>query len=255
MEKAIEKKKSWKNYFTATNIMIAILLVFYLLDKYLPLPKDYKGFNCWINDLSPAVNYIFGWCGGLLMNSMAVGETLVGGMAIYRQFTCMFLHADILHLIANLVGLYFIGNYAEKKYGWWLTYIIYFLVGFLQYLITDPIFAAIAPEKFAETYAMPSCGASGGIFALVGASLAAIFFDIKSFKKIGKPTLIISAIYGVLTTYVVSFGWTTVCHNVSLILGLVCGVVIMLPFFILKKSKFARNNEENVQANIDNNAI
>lgn len=251
MEKTFEKEKSWKDYLTVTNFMIVILLIFYLLDKYLPLPKDYTGFNCWDNELPPAVNYIFGWCGGLLMNSMAVCDTIVGGMDVYRQFTCMFLHADILHLIANLMGLYFIGNYAEKKYGWWLTYIIYFLVGFMQYLITDPIFAAIAPEKFAEIYAMPSCGASGGIFALIGASLAALIFDIKGFKKIGKPTLIISAIYGVLTTYVVSFGWTTICHNVSLILGLVFGVVIILPFFLLKKGKFAITNKSNIESDID----
>lgn len=116
----------------------------------------------------------------------------------------------------------------------------------MQYLITDPIFAAIAPEKFAEIYAMPSCGASGGIFALIGASLAALFFDIKSLKQIGKPTLIISAIYGVLTTYVASFGWTTICHNVSLILGLVFGVVLILPFFLLKKGKFAITNKSNI---------
>ncbi len=252
---ALEKKKTLKDYLTATNIMIVILLFFYLLDKYLPLPKDYTGFNCWNPEISPAVNYLFGWCGGLLMNSMAVGETLVGGMAVYRQLTCMFLHADILHLTANLLGLYFVGNYVEKKYSWWLTYIVYFLVGFMQYLITDPIYAAIAPEKFAEIYTMPSCGASGGIFALIGVGLAALLFDIKSFKQIGKPTIIISAIYGVLTTYVVSFGWTTVCHNVSFILGLIIGVLIILPFFLLKKGKFAKENKSNIQSEKDNNVV
>lgn len=239
------EKAKYKKYLTATNIMIVVLFIFYLLDKYLPLPKDYTGFNCWNDEASPAMNYIFGWCGGLLMNSMGVGQNLVGGMAVYRQFTCMFLHADILHLTANLVGLYFIGNFAEKKFGWWLTYIIYFIAGFMQFLITDPIFEAISPDKFAEVYSMPSCGASGGIFALVGASLAALFFDIKGFKKVGKPTLIVSAIYGVLTTYIVSFGWTTVCHNVSMVLGLIFGVMIILPFFLLKKGKFAR--AENIE--------
>ena len=242
MEKALKKEIKLKDIFTATNIMIVILVIFYILDKYLPFPKDYTGFVLWDDNLPPAVNYIFGWCGGLLMNHMAVSSSIVGGMEIYRQFTSMFLHGDILHLIANLVGLYFIGNYAEKRFGWWLTYIVYFLAGFMQFLITDPIFAAIAPEKFAETYAMPSVGASGGIFALIGLSLAAIFFDIKSFKKIGKPTIIASAIYGILTTYVVSFGWTTICHNVSMILGLIFGVLIILPFFIMKKGKFNPNN-------------
>lgn len=247
------KKINYKKHLTATNLMIVILLILYLLDKYLPLPKDYNGFNCWEAELPPALNYIFGFCGGLLMNSMAVCKNIAGGMAVYRQFTSMFLHGHVLHLIANLVGLYFIGNYTEKKYGWWLTYIIYFLVGFMQFLITDPLFAAISPDKFAESYNMPSCGASGGIFALAGVSLAALFFDIKSFKKIGKPTIIVSAIYGVLTTYVVSFGWTTVCHNVSLILGLIFGVIIILPFFLLKKGKFAREDNSPAQSDVDKN--
>ena len=255
MEEALKKKKTWKDYLTATNIMIVILSIFYLLDKYLPLPKDYTGFNCWNNELSPAMNYIFGWCGGFLMNSMSVSSNIVGGMDVYRQFTSMFLHADILHLIANLIGLYFIGNYTEKKYGWWLTYIVFLIVSFMQFLITDPIFAAIAPEKFKEVYSMPSCGASGGIFALIGIALAALFFDIRGFKEIDKPTLIISAIYGVLTTYVVSFGWTTVCHNVSLILGLIIGVLIILPFFLLKKGKFARTDDLTNQSATDNTSL
>ena len=111
------KNIHYKKYLTATNIMIVILLIFYLLDKYIPLPKDYTGFNCWNDELPPVVNYIFGWCGGLLMNSMAVGGTIAGGMEPYRQLTSMFLHGHILHLIANLVGLYFIGNYTEKNTG------------------------------------------------------------------------------------------------------------------------------------------
>ena len=125
----------------------------------------------------------------------------------------------------------------------------------MQYLITDPLFAAISPEQFAETYTMPSCGASGGIFALAGASLATLFFDVKGFKQISKPTLIVSIVYGVLTTYVVSFGWTTVCHNVSLILGLIFGVIIILPFFLLKKGKFAVASDTNIQNNTDKNSM
>lgn len=153
----------------------------------------------------------------------------------------MFLHGHILHLIANLVGLYFIGNYAEKRFGWWLTYLLFFVVGFVQGFITDPLYIAIAPDKAGEMATVMSEGASGGIFGLIGTSLAAIFFNIKSFKSIGLPTIIVAAIYGVLTTYVVSFGWTTVCHNVSLLLGLALGTAVILPFYIIKKKKGQRN--------------
>lgn len=235
----MKKKFEIKKLFTATNILIVILLIIYLLDRFLPFPEGYTGYNAWIEDVPPAFNYIFGSCGGLLTNYMARGEILENGTAIYRSITLMFLHGHILHLIANLVGLYFIGNYAEKRFGWWLAYIIYFAVGFIESFITDPLFLAIAPSQSAIVTEQPSMGASGGIFGLIGASLATVFFDLKSFKKIGLPTIIVVGIYGFLTTYVVSFGWTTVCHNVAFILGLALGTLIILPFFLLKKGKFA----------------
>lgn len=249
------KKANYKKYLTATNILILILTVFYLLDHYLPLPQNYSGFY-WANEDKGAIGYIFGYCGGLLTNLLGTGKVLdPNGTEVYRYATHMLLHRHLLALITNLVGLYFIGNYAEKRFGWWLTYIIFIVVGVAEVFITDPLYIAMAPSKAEEVATTVAVGASGGIFALIGASLAALFFDIKSFKKIGKPTIIVSAIYGVLTTYVVSFGWTTVCHNVSLILGLILGVMLILPFFLLKKAKFARAENADFQADNDKNTF
>mgnify|MGYP001027423996 FL=1 len=233
-------KFDWKKLVTAPNIMIVILVVLYLFDCYLPLPDGYTGYNGWVDDLSPTANYILGYCGGLLKTYMARVPGVPGGQAVYRHLTMMFMHGGLLHLIANCVGLYFIGNYAVKRYGKWLPIVLYFLIGFIEGFITDPLYAAmVSPEKAEFILSQMTCGASGGIFGLVGIGVAAIFFDIKSIKKIDKPTLIVSAIYGVLTTYVVSFGWTTVCHNVALVLGIAFGTAIILPFFLLKKGKFA----------------
>ncbi len=233
------KKFDFKKHVTVTNILIVILILIYILDRFLPFPSGYDGYNAWDDESSPVFNYILGSCGGLLTNYMAVGSTLVpNGLALYRRLTNMFLHGHILHLIANLVGLYFIGNYAEKRFGW-LTYVLFTIVSFVEGFITDPLYAAITSTPEEELLAIPTMGASGGIFGLIGVTLAAIFFDIKSFKKIDNTTIIVSAVYGFLTTYVVSFGWTTVCHNVAMILGLIIGVIIILPFFLLKKGKFA----------------
>lgn len=244
-EKEITKpKKGIKKLITATNILMLILVVLYLLDCYLPLPDGYTGYTAWDDELPPALNYVMGFCGGLLTNSMAMGGTLANGDAVYRHFTQMFIHGGLLHLAANLVGLYFIGNFAEKRFGWWLTIILFVSTGFIESYITDPLYLAMCPSKAEEVSSTVSCGASGGVFGLCGAALASVFFDIKSFKKIGKPTIIVSAIYGILVTYVVSFGWTTVCHNVGFCLGLAFGALITLPFFILKKGKFARSNSE-----------
>lgn len=234
-----------KKFITATNILIAALIILYFLDRFLPFPEGYDGFNAWDKDSSAALNYIFGNCGGLLTNYMALGSSLSPyGTSFYRRLTSMLLHGHILHLIANVVGLYFIGNYAEKHFGWWLTCLVFIIVGATEGYITDPLYFAIAPDNKEATLSMPSMGASGGIFGVIGFTLAALFFDIKSFKQIDKTTIIVSAVYGFLTTWVVSLGWTTVCHNVSMVLGLAIGTALILPFFLLKKGKFRQSATE-----------
>lgn len=235
----MKKSFNLKKYVTATNVLILVLILFYLLDRYLPFPEGYTGYNAWFEDESPVFNYIFGSCGGLLSNYMARGEFLENGYAIYRNFTCTFLHGHILHIIANLLGLYFIGNYTEKRFGWWLTLILFVSIAFIESFITDPLYIAMFPEKSEEIANTISMGASSGIFGLAGVSLAALLFNIKSFKSVGLPTIIVSVIYGVFTTYIASFGWTTLCHNVAIILGLFIGTLIILPFYILKKKKIS----------------
>ncbi len=236
----MDKTTLRKKLLTATNIIIVILVIFYLLDCYLPLPDGYTGYTAWDSESPAALNYIMGSCGGLLTNYLGMGGALANGNAVYRHFTQMFLHGGLLHLVANCVGLYFIGHYAEKRFGWIMSTVFLILTAFIESFITDPLYNAMFPNAPADDSV--SVGISGGVFGLVGCSLAAIFFDIKSFKKIGLPTIIVSAIYGILTTYVVSFGWTTLCHNVALILGLFLGTALILPFFLLKKGKFAPEN-------------
>ncbi|MDE7396053.1 MAG: rhomboid family intramembrane serine protease, partial [Clostridiales bacterium] len=181
----MKKKFEFKKLITATNILMVVLVILYLLDCYLPLPKGYTGYTHWDGNSSAAVNYIFGSCGGLLSNYMAMGGGL--GTQVYRHLTQNLLHGGLLHLIANLVGLYFFVNYTEKKFGWWLTYILFFVIAFTESFITDPLYLAMAPNKAEEVSSTISVGASIGIFGLAGVSLAALFFDIKSFKKVGLP--------------------------------------------------------------------
>lgn len=235
----MKSKLNFKKLLTATNILIVIFIVFYALDSYLPLPADWTGYTNWDSESPAIVNYIFGNCGGLLTHYLAMG---VVGNEFYRHFTQMFLHGGLLHLIANAVGMYFIGNYTEKRFGWWLTPLLFIAIAFIESYITDPLYLAMVPSYAEEAAKSVSVGASGDIFGLIGVSLASLLFDIKEFKKIGKPTIIVSAIYGILPTYIIDFGWTTVCHNVAFILGLLIGAMIILPFYLLKKGNFARGN-------------
>lgn len=230
----MKKKIVFKSLITTSNILIIIFVIFYLLDCYLPLPKDWNGYKNWDTESPKIVNYILGNCGGLLTHYLGMGKV---GNDPYRHLTQMFLHSGLLHLIANCIGMYFIGNYTEKRFGWWKTGILFVVIGFVESYITDALYLAMDSNYTEEISKMVSVGASGGIFGLAGVSLVSLFLNIKEFKKIGKPTLIVSAIYGIVPTYIFDFGWTTVCHNVAFGIGLIFGCGIILLFYFFKKVK------------------
>ena len=77
----------------------------------------------------------------------------------WTLLTAMFLHASWLHILANMITLYFFGTYLAQIVGdgWLLA--TYFIGGIAGNLL----FVALAP-----TYSI-AVGASGAIFALAGA--------------------------------------------------------------------------------------
>lgn len=82
----------------------------------------------------------------------------------YRLFTYMFLHANIIHLIGNLFGIYIIGHLLEAKIGGFKTLIIFVLSG---------IYGGIVSMVFNPE--LSSVGASGAICGLLGALLISTF--------------------------------------------------------------------------------
>lgn len=123
----------------------------------------------WINITLVAINVIvFAICtftGDLLYNKGMFGVLdMTENGEWYRLFTSMFLHADIRHLVSNMLILYYIGNVVEKCIGN-LPYItIYLLSG-----LTGNIFSA-GYELIMESY-ISSLGASGAVFGIEGAML------------------------------------------------------------------------------------
>lgn len=76
----------------------------------------------------------------------------------YRLLTSMFLHANLLHIAANMFSLFFVGVVVERLLGTGRFTIIYFasgLVGGLAQMLLSP--------------AVPFLGASGAIFGIFGA--------------------------------------------------------------------------------------
>ncbi len=83
----------------------------------------------------------------------------------WRLFSAMFLHAGILHIGFNLWALRDMGGIAERFYGHQQFLVIYLFAG---------LFGSLASLFFSASQAV-SVGASGAIFGVAGAILAAIF--------------------------------------------------------------------------------
>jgi membrane associated rhomboid family serine protease len=76
----------------------------------------------------------------------------------WRLFTALFLHANLLHLAMNGAGLWLFGSAVEKTMGRWRMLVVFLAGGALGNLVS----------AFVAHYDV-AIGASGGIFAVIGA--------------------------------------------------------------------------------------
>ena len=89
----------------------------------------------------------------------AVSKLTVANGDFYRLLTAGFLHADITHLLFNMVSLYILGQLLEPQFGhirFALIFVVSVLAGSVAIIITDSA----------------GLGASAGVFGLLGAGLA-----------------------------------------------------------------------------------
>ncbi|KAK9666364.1 hypothetical protein RND81_14G179900 [Saponaria officinalis] len=97
--------------------------------------------------------------GGLRLELVQEGEW-------WRLLSCLWLHAGLIHLIANMVSLLFIGVRLEEEFAFWRIGPIYVISGFGGSLMS--CLSALENEKTG----IVSVGASGALFGLLGAMLS-----------------------------------------------------------------------------------
>ena len=93
----------------------------------------------------------------------------------YRLFTCMFLHFGIYHIANNMLVLFVLGQRLEPVLGK-VKFILVYLLGGLG----GNIFSLLMETKKAE-YAV-SAGASGAVFAVMGAMLYVVIRAADAFR-------------------------------------------------------------------------
>jgi rhomboid protease GluP len=98
------------------------------------------------------------------------GASLILNHEVWRLLSSMFLHANIEHLLMNMITLLFIGPGLERHFSKFIFLSIYFISGFISGLV---------PIYFQEPGTV-SLGASGAIFGIAGIMIG---FTIVHYKK------------------------------------------------------------------------
>jgi membrane associated rhomboid family serine protease len=85
-------------------------------------------------------------------------------LSLWRLTTAMFLHANLEHIIGNMLFLWIFGAAVEGRLRPAKFLIVYFVAGWTGGLLSDLVLGAVSPDA-------PSLGASGAIMGIAGAYL------------------------------------------------------------------------------------
>ncbi len=101
---------------------------------------------------------------------------IVRGEKLYTLVTSMFLHANLVHLLGNMLFLHIFGDNVEAVMGRWRYLAFYFAAGFAATLFHLTSIALIPPSGLVSRYEyspwlVPAVGASGAISGILGAYL------------------------------------------------------------------------------------
>lgn len=142
----------------------------------------------------------------------------------WQLLTSMFIHFNIIHLLFNMLGLFYFGSFIENVYGKLGFLIIYFGSGLLGNLATLYL---IPPRVI-------SGGASGAVFGLIGAHVAIR-------REVGDVS---AALFYALMIFLWSSGPQV--NIVAHLFGLIGGILIGIAILKILKSIHSRRREVTV---------
>jgi len=135
----------------------------------------------------------------------------------YRFFTCGLVHADVGHLIFNMLSLYLFGRFVEDKFieifpdnGKWL-YLLMYITSLLVCLLPTYF-------KNRDNYSYKSLGASGAVSAVVFAGLMIAPYVEVGFFLIPPiiPGFIFGPLYLLITAWLDKKGGGNINHSAHL---------------------------------------
>ncbi|KAM0060024.1 putative peptidase S54, rhomboid, Rhomboid-like superfamily [Helianthus debilis subsp. tardiflorus] len=150
----------------------------------------------------------------------------------WRLVSCIFLHAGVVHLLANMLSLVFIGIRLEQQFGFVRVGILYMLAG---------IGGSILSSLFITNNI--SVGASGALFGLLGAMLSELLtnWTIYANKAAALFTLVIIILVNL------AVGMLPHVDNFAHIGGFLTG--FLLGFVLLMRPQFSWQERHNLPVN------
>ena len=131
----------------------------------------------------------------------------------FRLVTSMFLHGHLLHLLANMYSLFFLGTQLEQRIGSVSYLIVYFITG---------LFAGVASINF--NLFLVSVGASGAIFGVYG------FLLVQSIRENPRIRFSIIANFVIYILVVSAIGSQLHFDNAGHFGGVIAGLLMGLAY-------------------------
>jgi len=145
----------------------------------------------------------------------------------YRFLSSGFIHRDNMHLIFNMITLYFFGSRIEQIYQYYYssTGILFYLITYLLGIIVADMLSYI---KHRDNPHYSSIGASGGVSAVLFASI--LYDPVSSiclYFAICIPGFILGGLYLIYSYYQGQRSGSNINHDAHLV-GSVFGILITI---------------------------
>lgn len=171
--------------------------------------------------------YIAEECAGAgFYNALCACDWDTMNWQLYRLLTSAFMHSSPFHLLTNVAATICACSLVEREIGWWRA-LLFFLVGSV---LGELIFCHCA------TYSS-SCGASGGIFALIAAfAVTWLRYPQRFVYKWWRVDLYYTVVYFFVAN---NNAFSVIAHAFGLALGIVFAVILLLFKCLVKRDKNA----------------
>jgi len=159
---------------------------------------------------------------------LAVKPSLIlQGKNLWTLITNMFVHASFVHILVNMISLYFVGTFLERLIGKKKFILIYFVSG----IVASLFFVFLASQSQLN---IPAVGASGAIFGIAGVLmlLTPRVPTYLFFIPVAIP-LFISVIISLVVMWLASVAAGLPIGNTAHLGGLIAGLIY--GYFLRKK--------------------